>query len=62
MIDNTTQDWFGLQGREQNGWTAIQFKRLFDTCDIRDYPIKVSSIMSSWLMSFLLICSLGPIT
>ncbi|CAF2458331.1 unnamed protein product [Rotaria sp. Silwood2] len=40
MIDNTTQDWFALQGREQNGWTAIQFKRLFDTCDNMDYPIK----------------------
>jgi len=41
MVDNTTQDWFGLQGREENGWTAIQFKRLLDTCDIMDYPIKV---------------------
>ncbi|CAF3224386.1 unnamed protein product, partial [Rotaria sp. Silwood2] len=40
MIDNTTQDWFALQGREQNGWTAIQFKRSFDTCDNMDYPIK----------------------
>ncbi|CAF3360260.1 unnamed protein product [Rotaria socialis] len=40
MVDNTTQDWFGLQGREVNGWTAIQFKRLLDTCDIMDYPIK----------------------
>ncbi|CAF4370643.1 unnamed protein product [Rotaria sp. Silwood2] len=41
MVDNTTQDWFGLQGHEVNGWTAIQFKRLLDTCDIMDYPIKV---------------------
>ncbi|CAF3811928.1 unnamed protein product [Rotaria sp. Silwood1] len=40
MLDNTTQDWFGLQGREENGWTAIQFKRLLDTCDVMDYPIK----------------------
>ncbi|CAF3285978.1 unnamed protein product [Rotaria sp. Silwood2] len=40
MVDSTTQDWFGLQGREVNGWTAIQFKRLLDTCDIMDYPIK----------------------
>ncbi|CAF1375257.1 unnamed protein product [Didymodactylos carnosus] len=24
--DSTTQDWFGLQGREENNWTAIQFK------------------------------------
>ncbi|CAF2114363.1 unnamed protein product, partial [Rotaria magnacalcarata] len=39
-IDNTTQDWFGLQGQEQNGWTAIQFKRYFDTCDPMDVPIK----------------------
>ena len=41
MLDNTTQDWFGVQGREENGWTAIQFKRLLDTCDVMDYPIKV---------------------
>ena len=44
MIDNTTQDWFALQGREEKGWTAIQFKRLFDTCDRMDYPIKVRNI------------------
>ena len=41
MIDNTTIDWFGLQGREQNGWTAIQFKRALDTCDSMDVSIKV---------------------
>lgn len=41
MIDNTTNDWFALQGQELNGWTAIQFKRLLDTCDTMDYPIKV---------------------
>ncbi|CAF1123173.1 unnamed protein product [Adineta ricciae] len=40
VIDDTTQDWFALQGREQNGWTAIQFKRLLDTCDPMDYTIK----------------------
>ena len=22
MLDNTTQDWFGLQGREENGWDS----------------------------------------
>lgn len=42
MIDNTTVDWFGLQGREEDGWTAIQFKRLIDTCDYMDVPIEVS--------------------
>ncbi|CAF4701003.1 unnamed protein product, partial [Rotaria sp. Silwood2] len=41
VIDNTTTDWFHLQGREQNGWTLIQFKRLVDTCDSMDVPIKV---------------------
>ncbi len=41
MIDNTTTDWFALQGREQNGWTAIQFKRALVTCDVLDVPIKV---------------------
>ncbi|CAF5106287.1 unnamed protein product, partial [Rotaria sp. Silwood1] len=40
MVDNTTIDWFALQGREVSGWTAIQFKRLLDTCDIMDVPIK----------------------
>ncbi|CAM4957108.1 unnamed protein product [Rotaria socialis] len=39
IIDNTTQDWFHLQGREQNGWTSIQFKRLLDTSDPMDVPI-----------------------
>lgn len=42
VIDNTTIDWFHLQGREQNGWTSIQFKRLLDTCDLMDVPIRVS--------------------
>ncbi|CAF4698174.1 unnamed protein product, partial [Rotaria socialis] len=41
VIDNTTTDWYAIRGREQNGWTAIQFKRLLDTCDSMDYPIKV---------------------
>jgi hypothetical protein len=41
VMDNTTQDWFILQGQEQNGWTAIQFKRYFDSCDPMDVPIKV---------------------
>ncbi|CAF0997031.1 unnamed protein product [Adineta steineri] len=40
VVDTTTTDWFALQGREQNGWTAIQFKRLLDTCDTMDVPIK----------------------
>ncbi|CAF3485406.1 unnamed protein product [Rotaria socialis] len=40
VIDNTTTDWFHLQGREQNGWTSIQFKRLLDTCDSMDVPIR----------------------
>jgi hypothetical protein len=43
VIDNTTIDWFALQGREQDGWTAIQFKRLLDTCDIMDVPITVEN-------------------
>ena len=41
VIDKYNNDWFALQGREQNGWTAIQFKRLLDTCDTMDVPIKV---------------------
>ncbi|CAF1352918.1 unnamed protein product, partial [Didymodactylos carnosus] len=30
--DSTTQDWFGLQGREENNWTAIQFKQFVVCC------------------------------
>ena len=41
MLDTTTSDWFAVRGREQNGWTAIQFKRFLDTCDTMDVPIKV---------------------
>lgn len=41
MIDNSTQDWFLLEGKEQDGWTAIRFKRYFDSCDPMDVPIKV---------------------
>ncbi|CAF2811812.1 unnamed protein product [Rotaria sp. Silwood2] len=40
VIDNTTTDWLALKGREQNGWTTIQFKRSLDTCDKMDVPIK----------------------
>ena len=47
IIDNTTQNWFIIQGREQNGWTAIQFKRFFDTCDTMDVPIKVLEIFKN---------------
>ncbi len=41
VIDNGTADWIGIQGREQDGWTAIEFQRLIDTCDPMDVPIKV---------------------
>ena len=27
---------------EQDGWTAIQFRRLLKTCDSMDVPIKVN--------------------
>ena len=43
IIDNTTQDWHVIQGREENGWTSIQFKRLLETCDEMDVPIKVEN-------------------
>jgi hypothetical protein len=41
VIDTTTTDWYAFRGREENGWTAIQFKRLLDTCDTMDVAIKV---------------------
>ncbi|CAF1091171.1 unnamed protein product [Rotaria sp. Silwood1] len=40
-IDSTSTDWIGLRGREENGWTAIQFKRLLETCDDMDVSIKL---------------------
>ncbi|CAF2441731.1 unnamed protein product [Rotaria sp. Silwood2] len=43
IIDSTTNDWIGLQGREENGWTAIQFKRLLETCDYMDVSIKTGT-------------------
>ncbi|CAF1357457.1 unnamed protein product [Didymodactylos carnosus] len=39
-IMDTTTDWIALNGTEQNGWTVIRFKRLLDTCDPMDVPIK----------------------
>ena len=45
MRDMTSTDWFGMRGREQDGWTAIQFKRRLDTCDSSDVPIKVRSLI-----------------
>ncbi|CAF1307283.1 unnamed protein product [Rotaria sordida] len=39
IIDDGEANWIVLQGREVNGWTAIQFKRKFDTCDPMDVPI-----------------------
>ncbi|CAF3867826.1 unnamed protein product [Rotaria sordida] len=47
VIDNTTMDWIGLQGREENGWTAIQFKRLLETCDYMDLSIKFDPCLSN---------------
>ncbi|CAF3865400.1 unnamed protein product [Rotaria sp. Silwood2] len=39
IMDKNEVNWIVLQGREVNGWTAIQFKRMFDTCDSMDVPI-----------------------
>ncbi|CAF4936815.1 unnamed protein product, partial [Rotaria socialis] len=39
ILDNTTSNWLALRGRESDGWTAIQFKRLIDTCDPMDVSI-----------------------
>ncbi|CAF4533460.1 unnamed protein product, partial [Rotaria sp. Silwood2] len=36
IIDNTTSNWLAQRGHESDGWTAIQFKRLLDTCDPMD--------------------------
>ncbi|CAF1548880.1 unnamed protein product, partial [Adineta ricciae] len=40
ITDNTTHDWILLHGQERDGWTAIQFKRSFDSCDPMDVPIR----------------------
>lgn len=41
VMDNTSVDWIPLQGREQDGWTSIQFRRRIDTCDLMDVTINV---------------------
>jgi hypothetical protein len=61
VIDNKKTDWFGKQGREQDGWTAIQFERLVVTCDSMDVPIKVKQIIESLiskidLMMYITVC------
>ena len=45
VMDNTTVDWFGLRGQHMDGWTAIQFTRALDTCDVMDVPIKVCHLL-----------------
>ena len=60
MIDNGTADWIGIQGREQDGWTAIEFRRLIDTCDPMDVPIKVKNKSLNDLFDDMN-CSLEPI-
>lgn len=47
VMDSTTLDWFGIQGREMNGWTVIQFRRALDTCDTMDVPIRVCHLFHS---------------
>lgn len=44
MLDNTTNDWIPLKGREENGWTVLQFRRSLDSCDYMDVPIKVGLV------------------
>jgi len=52
IVDNTTTNWFGLQGREENGWTVIQFKRAIDTCDKMDVVIKVRRFVHNYMFCF----------
>ena len=36
------QDVDVLEGREENGWTVVRFKRNLQTCDDQDMGISVS--------------------
>lgn len=54
VVDNTTQDWFLVQGKEENGWTAIKFRRYFDSCDPMDVPIRVKMFNRIVALSILL--------
>ena len=56
VLDNTTTNWFALKGREQDGWTAIQFKRLLDTCDPMDVPIKVRNAILCTINGMISVC------
>ena len=39
-----SQDWFLLAGREENGFTILEFSRNLTTCDPRDLDIDVSGL------------------
>ena len=39
-----SQDWFLVNGEEQNGHTILEFTRNFKPCDPNDLPIKVVAI------------------
>ena len=52
IIDKTRNDWFPLNGREENGWTIIQLKRLLNTCDQTDIQIKVIHSKNHFQINF----------
>ena len=39
------QNWFLKSGEEEEGFTILEFSRDYVTCDDRDLPINVSSII-----------------
>ena len=47
------QDWFLINGEEENGYTILEFTRNLTTCDPSDLQIKVLDFIS-----FLLILTL----
>ena len=38
-----SQDWFLVSGVEENGYTILEFRREFTTCDDKDLTIKVAA-------------------
>ena len=47
---DSSQDWFLLNGEEENGYTILEFSRNLTTCDENDLNIQVptSHILNVW--------------
>lgn len=47
--DTSSHDYILDHIIEHNGWTTVQFRRLWDTCDSQDFKITVNKIFNNAL-------------